>query len=164
MRLCSGRTISNPSNPKRTMSSLEPQSSSEPRQTLGDITRSIQDLSTQNQRLAAELARLDARLATIEASHRGANHNNTPPLGHDRHNNFDRDPGGGRGHNDTPPLGHDRHFNWGPSGRHDHHNYLGDFKDLKDRMTHIKIEALTFDGSLDPWVFINWLRQMEHFF
>ncbi|GMY19724.1 hypothetical protein FCV25MIE_14963 [Fagus crenata] len=91
MRLRSGRTMSNPSNPERTMSSIEPQSSSEPRQTLEDITRSIHDLLTQNH-LAAVLACLDARLATIEASQKGVNHNDTPPLGHDSHDNFDRGP------------------------------------------------------------------------
>uniref|UniRef100_A0A2N9GGF1 RNA-directed DNA polymerase n=1 Tax=Fagus sylvatica TaxID=28930 RepID=A0A2N9GGF1_FAGSY len=156
--------MSNPSNPERTMSSIEPQSSSESRQTLEDITRSIQDLSTQNQGLAAVLARLDARLATIEASQRGATHNDTPPLGHDRHDNFDRGPVGGRGHNDMPPLGHDRHFNRGLGGGQDRHNDHRDFREPEDRMTHIKIEAPTFDGSLDPWVFTDWLRQMEHFF
>uniref|UniRef100_A0A2N9FGZ1 RNA-directed DNA polymerase n=1 Tax=Fagus sylvatica TaxID=28930 RepID=A0A2N9FGZ1_FAGSY len=156
MRLRSGRTMSNPSNLERTMSSIEPQSSSEPRQTLEDITRSIQDFSTQNQGLAAVLARLDARLATIEASQRGANHNDTPPLGHDRHNNFDRGPVGGRGHNDTPPLGHDCHFHRGPGGGQDRHNDHRDFREPEDRMTHIKIEAPTFDGSLDPWVFTDW--------
>ena len=164
MRLRSGRTMSNPSNPERTMSSMEPPSSSEPRQTLEDITRSIQDLSSQNQGLAAVLARLDARLATIEASQRGANHKDTPPLGHDRHDNFDRGPVGGRGHNDMPPLGHDRHYNRGPGGGQDRHNDHRDFREPEDRMTHIKIEAPTFDGSLDPWVFTDWLRQMEHFF
>jgi hypothetical protein len=164
MRLRSGRTMSNPSNPERTMSNIEPQSSSEPRQTLEDITRSIQDLSTQNQGLAAVLARLDARLAIIEASQKGANHNDTPPLGHDRHDNFDKGLVGGRGHNDTPPLGHDHHFNRGSGGGQDCHNDRGDFRELEDRMTHIKIEALTFDGSLDPWVFTDWLCQMEHFF
>uniref|UniRef100_A0A2N9GME3 Reverse transcriptase n=1 Tax=Fagus sylvatica TaxID=28930 RepID=A0A2N9GME3_FAGSY len=137
---------------------------SESRQTLEDITRSIQDLSTQNQGLAAVLARLDARLATIEASQRGATHNDTPPLGHDRHDNFDRGPVGGRGHNDMPPLGHDRHFNRGLGGGQDRHNDHRDFREPEDRMTHIKIEAPTFDGSLDPWVFTDWLRQMEHFF
>uniref|UniRef100_A0A2N9H1I9 Reverse transcriptase n=1 Tax=Fagus sylvatica TaxID=28930 RepID=A0A2N9H1I9_FAGSY len=138
------------------MSSIKPQSSSEPRQTLEDITRSIQDLSTQNQGLAAVLARLEARLATIEASQRGANHHDTPPLGHDRHDNFDRGPVGGRGHNDTPPLGHDRQFNRGLGGGQDRHNAHRDFREPEDRMTHIKIEALTFDGSLDPWVFTDW--------
>ena len=164
MRLRSGRTMSNPSNPERTMSSMEPPSSSEPRQTLEDITRSIQDLSSQNQGLAAVLARLDARLATIEASQRGANHKDAPPLGHDRHDHFDRGPVGGRGHNDMPPLGHDRHYNRGPGGGQDRHNDHRDFREPEDRMTHIKIEAPTFDGSLDPWVFTDWLRQMEHFF
>ena len=110
------------------------------------------------------LARLDARLATIEAFQRGANHNDTPLLGHDCHDNFDRGPVGGRGHNDMPPLGHDRHFNRGPGGGQDRHNDHRDFREPEDRMTHIKIEAPTFDGSLDPWVFTDWLRQMEHFF
>ena len=33
-----------------------------------------------------------------------------------------------------------------------------------DRMSKEKIEAPTFDGCLDPWVFIDWLCQMEKFF
>ena len=31
-------------------------------------------------------------------------------------------------------------------------------------MSKEKIEAPTFDGCLDPWVFIDWLCQMEKFF
>ena len=31
-------------------------------------------------------------------------------------------------------------------------------------MSKEKIEAPTFDGCLDLWVFTNWLRQMEKFF
>ena len=31
-------------------------------------------------------------------------------------------------------------------------------------MRGVKVEAPTFDGCLDPWVFTDWLRQMEHFF
>ena len=31
-------------------------------------------------------------------------------------------------------------------------------------MSKENIEAPTFDGCLDPWVFIDWLRQMEKFF
>ena len=62
------------------------------------------------------------------------------------------------------PLGHDRHFNRGLGGGQDRHNDHRDFREPEDRMTHIKIEAPTFDGSLDPWVFTDWLRQMEHFF
>ena len=33
-----------------------------------------------------------------------------------------------------------------------------------DRMSKEKIEAPTFDGCLDPWVFTDWLRQMDKFF
>ena len=33
-----------------------------------------------------------------------------------------------------------------------------------DRMSKEKIEAPTFDGCLDPWVFTDWLRQIDKFF
>ena len=39
-----------------------------------------------------------------------------------------------------------------------------DLRDYGDRMSKVKIEAPTFDGSLDPWVFSGWLCQMEQFF
>ena len=53
-------------------------------------------------------ARLDTRHATIEASQKGTNQNDMPPFKHDRHDNFDRVPGGGPGHNDMPPHRHVR--------------------------------------------------------
>ena len=55
------------------------------------------------------------------------------------------------------------YFNRAPNFEHDHYNHNGP-KDYDDRMSKEKIEALTFDGCLDPWVFINSLRQMEKFF
>ena len=36
--------------------------------------------------------------------------------------------------------------------------------DYDDRMSKEKIEAPTFDGCLDPWVFTDWLRQIDKFF
>ena len=46
--------------------------------------------------------------------------------------------------------------------KHDHYNHNGP-RDYDDRMFKDKIEAPTFDGCLDPWVFTDWLRQMEKF-
>ena len=40
------------------------------------------------------------------------------------------------------------------------HPYRGQDEGMKG----VKVEAPTFDGCLHPWVFIDWLRQMEHFF
>ena len=31
-------------------------------------------------------------------------------------------------------------------------------------MRNIKVEAPTFDGRLDPIVFTDWVREMDHFF
>ena len=55
------------------------------------------------------------------------------------------------------------YFNRAPNFEHDHYNHNGP-RDYDDRMSKEKIEAPTFDGCLDPWVFIDWLRQMEKFF
>ena len=55
------------------------------------------------------------------------------------------------------------YFNRAPNFEHDHYNHNGP-RDYDDRMSKEKIEAPTFDGCLDLWVFIDWLRQMEKFF
>ena len=55
------------------------------------------------------------------------------------------------------------YFNRAPNFEHDHYNHNGP-RDYDDRMSKEKIEAPTFDGYLDPWVFIDWLCQMEKFF
>ena len=55
------------------------------------------------------------------------------------------------------------YFNRAPNFEHDHYNHNGPM-DYDDRMSKEKIEAPTFDGCLDPWVFTDWLRQMEKFF
>ena len=55
------------------------------------------------------------------------------------------------------------YLNRAPNFEHDHYNYNGP-RDYDDRMSKEKIEAPTFGGCLDPWVFTNWLRQMEKFF
>ena len=47
------------------------------------------------------------------------------------------------------------------------HPYRGQdhfHRDQDEGMKGVKVEAPTFDGCLDPWVFTNWLHQMEHFF
>ena len=54
------------------------------------------------------------------------------------------------------------YFNRAPNFEHDHYNHNG-LRDYDDRMSKEKIEAPTFDGCLDPWVFTDWLRQMEKF-
>ena len=58
---------------------------------------------------------------------------------------------------------HHSYFNRAPNFDHDHYNH-NDPRDFDDRMFKEKIEAPTFDGCLDPWVFTNWLRQMDKFF
>ena len=55
------------------------------------------------------------------------------------------------------------YFNKAPNFEHDHYNHNGP-RDYDDKMSKEKIEAPTFDGCLNPWVFIDWLRQMEKFF
>ena len=55
------------------------------------------------------------------------------------------------------------YFNRAPNFEHDHYNHNGR-RDYDDRMSKEKIEAPTFDGCLDPWVFTDWLCQMEKFF
>ena len=55
------------------------------------------------------------------------------------------------------------YFNRAPNFEHDHYNHNGPWN-YNDRMSKEKIEAPTFDGCLDPWVFIDWLCQMEKFF
>ena len=58
---------------------------------------------------------------------------------------------------------HHGHFNRAPNFEHDHYNHNGP-RDYDDWMSKEKIEAPTFDGCLDPWVFTDWLFQMEKFF
>ena len=55
------------------------------------------------------------------------------------------------------------YFNRTPNFEHDHYNHNGP-RDYDDRMSKEKIEAPTFDGYLDLWVFTDWLRQMDKFF
>nr|XP_023900366.1 uncharacterized protein LOC112012220 [Quercus suber] len=55
------------------------------------------------------------------------------------------------------------YFNRAPNFEPDHYNHNGP-RDFDDRMFKDKIDAPTFDGCLDPWVFTDWLRQMEKFF
>ena len=52
---------------------------------------------------------------------------------------------------------HHGYFNRAPNFEHDHYNH-NDPRDYDDRMFKEKIEAPTYDGYLDPWVFTNWLR------
>ena len=58
---------------------------------------------------------------------------------------------------------HHGYFNRAPNFEHDHYNH-NDPRDYDDRMFKEKIEAPTYNGYLDPWVFTNWLRQMDKFF
>ena len=73
-----------------------------------------------------------------------------------------RETGNHEGDN-IPRQNHHGYFNRAPNFEHDHHNH-NDPRDFDDRMFKEKIEAPTFDGCLDPWVFTNWLRQMDKFF
>uniref|UniRef100_A0A7N2LQA1 Uncharacterized protein n=1 Tax=Quercus lobata TaxID=97700 RepID=A0A7N2LQA1_QUELO len=58
---------------------------------------------------------------------------------------------------------HHGYFHRVPNFEHDHYNH-NDPRDYDDRMFKEKIEAPTFDGCLDPWVFTDWLRQIDKFF
>ena len=58
---------------------------------------------------------------------------------------------------------HHGYFNRAPNFEHDHYNH-NDPRDYDDRMFKEKIEAPTYNGYLDPWVFTNWLHQIEKFF
>ena len=49
------------------------------------------------------------------------------------------------------------YFNRAPNFEHDNYNHNGP-RDYDYRMSKEKIEAPTFDGCLDPWVFTDWLR------
>ena len=51
---------------------------------------------------------------------------------------------------------HHGYYNRAPNCEHDHYNH-NDPRDFDDRMFKEKIEAPTFDGCLDPWVFTDWL-------
>ena len=55
------------------------------------------------------------------------------------------------------------YLNRAPNFEHDHYNHNGP-RDYDDIMSKEKIEAPTFDGCLDLWIFTKWLRQMEKFF
>ena len=55
------------------------------------------------------------------------------------------------------------YFNRAPNFEHDQYNHNGP-RDYDDRMSKETIEAPTFNGCLDPWVFTDWLRQMDKFF
>ena len=46
------------------------------------------------------------------------------------------------------------YFNRAPNFEHDHYNHNGP-RDYDDRMSKEKIEAPTFDGFLDLWVFTD---------
>ena len=58
---------------------------------------------------------------------------------------------------------HHGYFNRAPNFEHDHYNH-NDPRDYDDRMFKEKIEAPTFDGCLDLWVFTDWLCEMDKFF
>ena len=55
------------------------------------------------------------------------------------------------------------YFNRAPNFEHDNYNHNGP-RDYDYSMSKEKIETPTFDGCLDPWVFTDWLCQMEKFF
>ena len=46
------------------------------------------------------------------------------------------------------------YFNRAPNFKHNHYNHNGP-RDYDDRMSKKKIEAPTFDGCLDLWVFTD---------
>jgi hypothetical protein len=111
--------------------------------TLADVVRPIQDLTIHvNTRLVALSTCIDTLETTVQRIREG-------------------DELYGRGHN------HGRDHNFRGNGlRLGHHNL--DDRDIPDHdeklMGRVKIEAPTFDGRLNPKVFSDWMREMDHFF
>jgi hypothetical protein len=136
MRLRSGCVVSDPT----FLSTLEPHSSLEPHpsmeQNMEIIMKALQDLRQDNLRTNA---RLDDLTTSILRRHE-APHMEDIEEGHDAIPNR------------PPRQGH-------PYRGQDHFH-----RDQDEGMRGVKVEAPTFDGCLDPWVFTDWLRQMEHFF
>ena len=155
MHLRSGRVVYSSESYSRpqTHSSTESQSNSdlesrfefrltmEP--TLGDVVQSIRDLTVHvDTRLDVLSTRLDTLETTVQRIREG-------------------DELYGRGHN----HGRDHNFK-GNDLRQGHHNLDDrDFPDHDEKlMGRVKIEAPTFDRRLNPEVFSNWMREMDHFF
>ena len=107
------------------------------------IMKALQDLRQDNLDLRQDNLRTNARLDDLITSilrQHEALHMEDTKEGHEAIPN--RPPY--QGH---PYRGQD-HFHW----------------DQDEGMKEVKVEAPIFYGCLDPWVFFNWLRQIEHFF
>uniref|UniRef100_A0A2N9G4P9 Reverse transcriptase n=1 Tax=Fagus sylvatica TaxID=28930 RepID=A0A2N9G4P9_FAGSY len=143
MRLRSGRVVSDPT----FLSTLEPHSSSEPHpsmeQNMEIILKALQDLRQDNLELRQDNLRTNARLDDLTTS---ILRQNEAPHMEDTEEGHNAIP------NRPPRQGH-------PYRGQDHFH-----RDQDEGMRGVKVEAPTFDGCLDPWVFTDWLRQMEHFF
>uniref|UniRef100_A0A2N9IG07 RNA-directed DNA polymerase n=1 Tax=Fagus sylvatica TaxID=28930 RepID=A0A2N9IG07_FAGSY len=126
---------------------LEPHSSSEPHpsmeQNMEIILKALQDLRQDNLELRQDNLRTNARLDDLTTS---ILRQNEAPHMEDTEEGHNAIP------NRPPRQGH-------PYRGQDHFH-----RDQDEGMRGVKVEAPTFDGCLDPWVFTDWLRQMEHFF
>jgi hypothetical protein len=77
-----------------------------------------------------------------------------------------------QGHNDFDDPNDSKHSNYyrqrpvDPRNRQYNRNQgHHDYDDPDERvMRHIKVEAPTFEGQLDPWIFDRWIRDMDQFF
>jgi len=103
-----------------------------------------------------------------ESEHSSDNHRNpqrqVPHRNHQRnqhqgHNDFD-DP------NDSERSNDYRKKSVHPRNRQYNHNQgHHDYDDPGERvMRHIKVEAPTFEGQLEPWIFDRWICDMDQFF
>uniref|UniRef100_A0A2N9I5V1 CCHC-type domain-containing protein n=1 Tax=Fagus sylvatica TaxID=28930 RepID=A0A2N9I5V1_FAGSY len=135
MRLRSGRVVSDPT----FLSTLEPHSSSEPHpsmeQNMEIIMKALQDLRQDNLELRQDNLRTNARLDDLITSilrRHEAPHMEDTEEGHDTIPNR------------PPRQGHPYR------GQDDFH------RDQDEGMRGVKVEAPTFDGCLDPWVFTDW--------
>uniref|UniRef100_A0A2N9ICA7 Integrase catalytic domain-containing protein n=1 Tax=Fagus sylvatica TaxID=28930 RepID=A0A2N9ICA7_FAGSY len=107
------------------------------------ILKALQDLRQDNLELRQDNLRTNARLDDLTTS---ILRQNEAPHMEDTEEGHDAIP------NRPPRQGH-------PYRGQDHFH-----RDQDEGMRGVKVEAPTFDGCLDPWVFTDWLRQMEHFF
>uniref|UniRef100_A0A2N9IC59 Reverse transcriptase n=1 Tax=Fagus sylvatica TaxID=28930 RepID=A0A2N9IC59_FAGSY len=107
------------------------------------IMKALQDLRQDNLELRQDNLRTNARLDDLTTS---ILRRNEAPHMEDTEEGHDAIP------NRPPRQGH-------PYRGQDHFH-----RDQDEGMRGVKVEAPTFDGCLDPWVFTDWLRQMEHFF
>lgn len=169
MHLRSGRLVHN----LEVIATMDPNSSN----VLRDIQEQLQLMRTEMGNMSNQMNNLSGRMESIESlqirqssesEHSNDNHRNPQrPVSrrnrhhnqHQGHNDFD-DPNDSERSNDyrqRPVHPRNRQYNRNQG----HHEY----DDPDERvMRHIKVDAPTFEGQLDPWIFDKWIRDMDQFF